>query len=173
MTVIAEKAEEIKQALADRRTEWIQRLEDINADIERAQRDMNADSAKNDRSENAEYQIAADTFAQLQVSRRQIQEKIDAYSSFMKIDNKAGLTPVVVIGTTMKLRLLKINDKSADAGKDIFYVKLVPAALGIARVGAISSNSSVGRAVEGLSVGSVFTVQTRKGKITYQIEELY
>lgn len=168
--MLKDKSKEIDQNLEITAKHWYEHAKSIDESIAREQEILMSDAAKTDRSENAVYQIAADNYARLQMSKRDIENKIDAYKTY-----NAEYVPCeyVTLGTTVEIDLISENGNTPDAGIRTFYIKVVPAELGAARIGAISVNSSVGNAIKGKYKNDKFKIKSRKGEIEYLIKEVY
>lgn len=168
--MLQEKSAEIDANLAVTAQTWYSRAKDIDRSIQKEQEILLSDAAKTDRSENAVYQIASDNYARLQVSKRDIDNKIEAYERY---NREYVPSEYITIGTTVKLKILSENGQTPSRGQRVFYIKIVPSDLGVARIGAITENSAVGKAIRGKYNGDTFKVHTRKGEIEYLIEEVY
>lgn len=168
--MLKDKSAEIDANLAITAKTWYKHAEEIDQNIQRIQIKLQSDELKTDRSENADYQIAADTYARLQVSKRDISNKIEAYERY-----NAEYIPseYITIGTTVQLKLLSENGAPTAREQRVFYVKLVPADLSAARIGAITEDSAVGKAIKGKYKGDTIKIHTRKGELEYIIEEVY
>lgn len=168
--MLRSKSKEIDEKLAKTAESWYKRAADIDKSIQKEQEILLSDAAKTDRSENAVYQIASDNYAHLQVSKRDIDNKIEAYRLY---NVEYVPSEYITIGTTVKLKLISENGGAPSGGQRDFYIKIVPPDLGVAIIGAISTNSPVGKAIRGKYKGDTFKVRTRKGEIEYLIEEVY
>lgn len=157
-----EKSKAIDEKLEEVAKSWYARSQEIDKSIEEERRVLMSDEAHVDRRENAMYQIAADNFARLQISKRDITTKIAAYENYRK---EYIPSDTIAVGTTVHLEL--INDN-----RD-FYVKIVPPDLGCARIGAITTQSAVGKSILGKYTGDEVKVLTRRGEVTYRIKEVY
>lgn len=168
--MLQQKSEEIDSALAKIADLWRKRAIEIEEGIKQEQAILASDEAKTDRSENAVYQIAIDNFSRLQVSKRDIDNKIDAYNNY---NIEYIPSEFITMGATVQLKLLSENGHAPSISRTTRYIKLVPEDLGAAKIGAVSESSPVGRALRGKCKGDVFKVRTRKGEIEYMIEEVY
>lgn len=155
-------SKDIDSKLATVAQSWYERAKNVDESIEREREILLSDAAKTDRSENAVYQIASDNYARLQVIKRDIMNKIDAYEHYQ---TEYVPSEYIAIGSTVKLELRETGD--------IIYVKLVPADLGCARIGAITAQSPVGKAILGKYAGDTIRVITRRGELEYAIKEVF
>lgn len=168
--MLREKSQEIENDLKQEANKWYDRAKEIDASIAEEQKILASDAAKTDRSENAVFQIASDNYARLQISKRDIDNKIEAYN---KYNVEYVPSDYITVGSTIALKLISENKRPPETGTQVYYIKLVPADLGVAKIGAISTNSAVGRAIQGKYTGDIFKVKTRKGEIEYEILEVY
>lgn len=168
--MLKKKSEEIENNLREEAKKWYDRAKEIDASIEEEQKILTSDAAKTDRSENAVFQIASDNYARLQISKRDIDNKIEAYN---KYNVEYVSSDYITVGSTVALELVSINKRPPESTERVYYVKLVPADLGVAKIGAISTNSAVGRAIQGKYTGDSFKVKTRRGEVEYKILEVY
>jgi transcription elongation GreA/GreB family factor len=170
ISMLKDISKEIDEKLAVEYQNWKAQAEEIDSDIAEEQKILASDEAQTDRSENAVYQIAKDRYAKLQISKRDVDNKIDAYDSY-NIEYVPG--DYITVGSTIKLTLLTENKKPTTRQYKEFFIKLVPEDLGSATIGAIPLSSAVGRALPGKYTGDKIKVQTRTGELEYLIEEVY
>lgn len=160
MRDLQQESVRLEEALSRAAIEWSNQLKDVEAQIAEYESILAEKESKTDRSENATFQIASDGRAAKVAVRQMLTEKLEAYEN-----HKANYTPtgIVQVGSTICIR----------SDSDEFVVKIVSQGLSDDLNGLISVDSPVGKNALGLTVGSTFTVKTRRGKIKYKIEGVY
>lgn len=117
--------------------------------------------AQGDVSENAEYQIARDNCARLMLEIASLESVLLEYE---KYSNSYTPTGRIQVGSTVKLH--------DDSRNSTIYIKLYPPGLGNAKIGAISVESPVGRALMGRVAGNRVIAHAPRGDLPYTIEEV-
>lgn len=155
------KRQEIEAQMANHMCNLRKQLEGLQALLKEAQAAARAFSAMGDRSENAEWQIANDNVARYTVSIVSLMDTLDTYERYKTSYTETGK---VCCGSTVKL-----IDKLRGA---TLYVKIYPAGIGNAKIGAITEATPVGRALIGKEAGTEVIVKAPLGEIPYYIEEV-
>ncbi len=114
-----------------------------------------------DLSENSEYQEVREEQARLEQKIQQIEDLL-RHSSIIK--KSAG--GVVEIGSKVKV---KRNDRDVESNNGVMVFTIVGSPEADPTKGFISNQSPIGKGMLGEKVGSVFYVETPKGKACYQI----
>lgn len=117
--------------------------------------------AQGDVSENAEYQIARDNCSRLILEIAALESTILEYEKYSTSYTPTGR---VQVGSTVKLL-----DNSRGS---TVYIKLYPHGLGNAKIGAVSVESPVGRAILGKAKGTKVIAHAPRGDLPYTIEEV-
>ena len=155
------KGKEIESQVANHIRNLRTELESVQLRLKEEQDAAQRASAMGDRSENAEWQIANDNIARYTVSIMSLVNTLDTYKKF-----SASYTPTgkVMVGST-----LKVVDRRHNS---TLYIKIYPAGLGNAKIGAISTATPLGSAVLGKTAGTEVIVKAPLGEIPYYIEEV-
>ena len=123
-------------------------------------------AAQGDRSENAELQIANDNMSRLFINIQSLDATIDAHNK-LRASSQGTSTGSQFCGIGS---LVCIVDKSHEDA--CWAIKLYPAGLGNAKIGAISVGTPLGRALLNHYKGETVTVKAPGGVIRYEIKEV-
>ena len=143
---LAMKSKEIESQVANHIRNLQMELESYQQRLKEEQDIARRATAQGDRSENAEWQIANDAIARINVSIMSLSDTIATYKKF--------------------------STSYIPTGKATLYIKIYPTGLGNAKIGAISAATPLGAAVLGKSKGAEVTVKAPLGYIPYYIEEV-
>lgn len=116
-----------------------------------------------DLSENAEYDAAREEQSQLEARINELENKLASASI---LDPRQIRTDRVYILTTVKL-------KNLDAADEVIEYTLVSSEEADTDQGKISVRSPVGRSLIGKAVGEKVEIQVPKGKLHYEILEIF
>jgi transcription elongation factor GreA len=115
-----------------------------------------------DLTENAEYESAKESFAMNELRIRELEEQ---FGRAEILDEKAGIpSDKVYLGARVKLLDLDENEEEE--------YRIVTSLETDAALGAISTESPVGRALLGHKVGDEVSVQVPRGSLRYRILEI-
>lgn len=155
-------SKEIDMKLKASMAEVEKQIEDIKVNLEEQRGIAKAANAQGDRSENAEWQIAVDNIARLNSQLIELDAKLVSFKSFT-----SGYMPseVIALGSTIRL-----YDETFDREQ---IIKLVPAGLGNASIGAVAVGTPVSNAVMGKKAGDTVTAKAPMGNLVFQIKEVY
>lgn len=117
-----------------------------------------------DLSENIEYQTAIEKLGHLNERMVNLMNRRESWSEFSAIKRK-NATEYVSEGSCILL-----EDRE---GMKQYKLLVVPPLLGASEIGAITTDSPVGRAALGKIVGDVFEIRTPRGEPKYTILEIY
>lgn len=140
------------------------RLQTLNARLEKAQAEAREAAKQLDRSENAELQNAFDDISQLMIQITDCSNTIAAYDRMRNIAPNGASGDVCSVGS-----VVCITDVDNHA---TWIIKLYPAGLGNAKIGAISIITPLGKALDGQRKGDSVVVRAPHNSITYRIEEV-
>jgi transcription elongation GreA/GreB family factor len=155
------KRQEIEANMGNHMQNLQREVETFKEKLEAERQTAQRASAMGDRSENAEWQIANDNIARLIVSITTLTDTLDTYERYKGAYQPTGK---VMLGST-----LKIVDKNNNA---TLFIRIYPAGLGNAKIGAVTVMSPVGAALLNKTAGTDVVVKTPLGDITYYIEEV-
>lgn len=158
---LAMKSKEIESQVANHIRNLQMELESYQQRLKEEQDIARRATAQGDRSENAEWQIANDAIARINVSIMSLSDTIATYKKFS--------TSYIPTGKVMVGSTLKVIDRKHNV---TLYIKIYPTGLGNAKIGAISAATPLGAAVLGKSKGAEVTVKAPLGYIPYYIEEV-
>lgn len=146
------------------------KLESYRDQLSAAQEVARAAAAQGDRSENAELQTAYAEISQLTIQITSYSASIEAHDRLFESENEAklagGSSGVCSIGS-----VVCISDVSTP-GAPTWVIKLYPAGLGNAKIGAISMDTPLGRALSGHVAGDDVVVRAPNRDVSYHIKEV-
>lgn len=161
MVNLKERAAEIDSLVVDRINKLRLELKAVQDQLQREQQVAQSASAAGDRSENAEWQIATDNIARCVSSIATLSATISTYER-----SQSAYTPTGKITEGSVVRLQELGTSSE------LIIKLYPAGLGSASIGAIAVTAPLGQALLGECAGSTVYVRAPLGDIPYCIKEV-
>lgn len=161
MSELLQKCREIESQMANHMNNLRNELEMLQAKLHEEQRVAQRAAAMGDRSENAELQIAKDNIARYTVSIMSLMNTLATYDTYR--------TSYVPTGRALLGSTLKIRDCTNGA---VLYIKLYPAGLGNAKIGAVTVATPLGVAVLGKPANTEVVARAPIGEISYYIEEV-
>lgn len=143
--------------------------------LEAKERDLEAErvvaraaAADGDASENAPLQTAYENISRLTIEITAMKASIDIYDS-MQVGSSSTAEPG---GVCTINSVVCIQDCSHDDARPTWIIKLYPAGIGNAKVGAIAIDTPLGKALMSHSRGELVTCAAPAGDITYLIKEV-
>lgn len=150
----------MKAALERKNIELEQRV----AELEQERSNI-ANQEKSDTSENVPLQIARENASRLQLEIVSLQNSIEAYARIGALDNTGIMeNSVCTIGSVVAL---------VDVNRNVgWIIRLYPIGLGNAKIGAISIDTPLGKALFSHRRGDVVICNAPSGDIKYEIKEV-
>lgn len=162
--ILQRKSIEIDSQIQNHARNLEAELERVKQNLAEQQEVARAASAMGDRSENAEWQIANDSIARYTVSMLTLSNTLDTLKKYRETVAAHVPSSRIDVGSTCLIR--------AEGHTSSVAIKLYPAGLGNAKIGAISVATPLGTALLGHSAKEVVTVHAPMGDISYHIEEV-
>lgn len=125
---------------------------------------------KTDARENADLQVARERQAMANHAYVSAQKQLAALTSGIEDYQPKG---IIMLGTTVELTLVAINDVAPSIRKTHFIVKIVEHDASDAVNGFIAKDCKVGLELIGKVPGSEVTVKAPMGTLKYKVERIY
>lgn len=161
MVSLQEYSERIDKAIASQREGMDRLLFDISERISKEEQKRMQAAEEGDLRENAGYTVATENLARLEIERRNIYNKMEAFKKFNSSYEYSGF---ISVGSTVVL--VENNEQE-------YIIKLVPPALGDSSIGAVSINSPVGKEILGKQRGQTVVVKSPVSILEYRIKDVY
>jgi transcription elongation factor GreA len=157
----------IDEKLETEYREWKAEVSKLEKILEEQNAILRSDEAKGDRSENAVFQNAVDKKQECDSRIRMYNEMIENHAKAYEEYNTAKYTPTgkIKVGSVVSFIIEKVNKS--------YTVKIVPQGSAAPQMGAVSTNSPLGRELMGKQAGDVAACLTERGTWRYDIKEVY
>lgn len=167
---IVEEAKRLDDIVASIDAEWKEQLKNLETEIQELNAILADKESKTDRSENATFQIATDNRDIKMSAYDTIRHKVEKLASSKRDYVSTG---VVTVGSTVEVKPVSINGSADVDMRGHRVIRIVDEGLSAADKFLVGTDSALGAALLGHKVKDSVSCKTRKGIITYSIEEMY